>query len=629
MVTVKMKENMLYGIHIGEHGFDAEGVIDEIRTRVIEPGYNFVTIRTRARQGEVLSPDIYIKWAKYLAENKVYFLFLYTIVTSGTELHSSLDADIVRGIKAVAGEYFLGDMLGELGSCFGAKHKGYAPSIENGFEAFAKKPYILPPQNLDNMKAAAENFVKIANDYVQTDKKTGMPHVSLVEPTALSKYVIMGGVDLPMLELMCSAPDILLPYIRGVSRAFGHTWGTYMAHEWYGGTRHSDSLKRKRLQLGMKYAYLSGSSVFCIESGDECITAYNERYDSDSEICRDYRDSLDQLKKIADSDSRLSSGPRVRVAFVSGRYDPYASWGGSSAWGQYYKEEWGHGEAEHSWRLLHEIGTKRQWWDVENFGNEDLSASPAYGSYDILPIEAEVNALSKYDYLIFVGWSTMTDEDMDKLTEYVRRGGRLLMSMAHLNYSAERCGERISPPADKLRALFGVELTGKTLRTNAGVKFVAESEIDGVKYPRMPLVYSDPILTGGYVDYAEVKPVGAMPLAMLADGFGRQSMEYPPAVLENRVGKGFATLVTALNYPGHPAAMPLYRVMLRELVTASARTADIKVLSSDKLRYSVYEDGKMYLLNTDYDLPITAKIIAGEKEQTVSLDSLELKIIQL
>lgn len=288
----------------------------------------------------------------------------------------------------------------------------------------------------------------------------------------------------------------------------------------------------------------------------------------------------------------------------------------------------GHGEAEHSWRLLHEVGVKRQWWDIENYGEEDLSALPAYGMYDIVPIEAGVDALSKYDYLIFLGWSTMTDADMDKLTEYVRRGGRLLMSMAHLNYSSRRDGEYIMPPEDKMRALFGVHPTGEVLKTNAGVKF-SESCMGGVRYPRVPLDVSDPILSAGYVRYAVTESRGAVPLAMLADGFRERDAGFPAAVVENRVGDGVATLVTALDYPGHPAVFPLYRVLVRELITASARAAEVRVISSDRLRYSVYPDGKMYLLNTDYDLPITAVIRGCEEEQRISLEPLELKIVRI
>ncbi len=38
-----INQNMLYGVHIGEHGFTESTVIDEIEERVMKPGYNFVT----------------------------------------------------------------------------------------------------------------------------------------------------------------------------------------------------------------------------------------------------------------------------------------------------------------------------------------------------------------------------------------------------------------------------------------------------------------------------------------------------------------------------------------------------------------------------------------------------------
>ena len=65
------------------------------------------------------------------------------------------------------------------------------------------------------------------------------------------------------------------------------------------------------------------------------------------------------------------------------------------------------------------------------------------------------------------------------------------------------------------------------------------------------------------------------------------------------------------------------------MISASARNCDIKVFSSDRLRYSVYDSDKVYLLNTDYDMPITVKIIKGDKEQIITLNSLELKSVVL
>ena len=64
------------------------------------------------------------------------------------------------------------------------------------------------------------------------------------------------------------------------------------------------------------------------------------------------------------------------------------------------------------------------------------------------------------------------------------------------------------------------------------------------------------------------------------------------------------------------------------MVTASARTCDVQVIGSDRVRYAVYEGGKMYLLNTDYDLPVIVKVIRGGKEEMLTLDALELKILE-
>ena len=304
-------------------------------------------------------------------------------------------------------------------------------------------------------------------------------------------------------------------------------------------------------------------------------------------------------------------------------------WGGSSVWNQFGREEWAHGEAEYSWRLLDEIGTKRTWNDIANFGEHDTSALPAYGMYDIVPIEADIDALSRYDTLIFVGWNTLIDEDMEKLTEYVRRGGHLLMSMAHLNKESSRDGKRTFPDNEKLEMLFGCRFTGKTLRTNAGVKFQFDALNEKMLYPGTKNRMCDPIYSAGYVEYAEMELCGGYETAHLSESF-RNEVHGIPTVIENRIGYGIATLITSVNYPGHPAFYPLYRALVREMISSSARNCGILVIASDRLRYSVYGDeanGKMYLLNTDYDLPITVKVTLPGQEQTLTLNPLELKTL--
>lgn len=615
------KDIVLNGIHIGEHSFEPENVIQEIYERCVVPGLDFVTIRTGR---EVVPQHYFIEWARYLGEHKIYFIFLYTIqhVPEGRE--SQFNEETVAKMKEVAGEYFLGDMIGEIGSSFACKFAGY-------FNRGAGKEVDASGIKTDylDMAAAHAGYVANVSEYVRIDRGLGMPDIMSVEATGLNKYNAQAGVTIPMLELMCGNPDILVSSLRGVARATdARLWGTYVAHEWYGGMRHDDLLKRKRLELAYKYAYLAGSNVFCLESGDEAIASYGHLYEKDSEICGDYRKVLTDMRDYIKADNRPQGGPKVKVAFVSGLHDAWGGWGGSSIWNQFHREEWGHNEAEHSWHMLDELGIKRTWEDIGNYGEHDLSAYPAYGMYDIVPVEASLDKLSQYEYLIFLGWNSMTDENMDKLTEYVERGGNLLMSAAHLNYQTMRCGDMIWPSNEKVQRLFGAYFTGKIRRTNDGIKFHYNSMNEKLSYPGTKSLVCDPLYSAGYQDFAKFDLCGGTETAFVSDAF-RNDESILPAVIENRIGNGIATLVTSMQYPGHPALYPLYRGIVREIITASARTCEIQVLGSDRLRWAVYEGNKVYLLNTDYDMSITVKVISSNKEKTMTIPSLALVSIYM
>lgn len=602
------KDIILSGVHIGEHAFQADAILDEIKERCVDCGHNFVTIRPPSDQE--IPQAYFLQWAKYMAEHQVYFVFLYTIQNAPAGRQSHLDADTVAQMKQIAGKYYVGDMLGETGSAFACKWKGYSMS------------YVC--QHFDTMEEAHQGYLDYVKDMVALDHSLGVPAIVSVEATGLNKYNAEAGIEIPMLELMCGHPEILVSSLRGTARATGaKLWGTYLAHEWYGGMRHEDILKRKRMSLAYKYAYLSGSQLFCLESGDEEILSYGYQMDGDSDVCQEYRAELENLTRYIREDTRPVGGPVVKVAFVQGNHDAWGGWGGSSLWNQHDRPEWGHGEAEYSWRILEELNTKRSWCDIHNFGDMDCSAAPACGMYDVIPVEAPLSALIRYDYLIFMGWNSMTDAIYDKLLAYVENGGTLLMSAAHLNYTTRRDGEKRYISNEKLEKLFGCRFTGKTVFSNDGVKFEAES-LSGLLYPGTKNKICDPLFSAGYASYLVCEPVGCFVAGECQDDFLNRPLGMP-IVVENKVGKGVAILVTSENYPGHPALMPLYRAIIREIVSQSARQSEVQVIAGGALRYAVYPDGKLYLLNTDYDLPIVVKILRKEKEQTVMLEPLELK----
>ena len=606
------------GVKLGEHSKDVESLTREIKERVIDMGCNFVYIRTKF--GEKLPPEVFYKWSKILSDNKIYFHF-----GSHRPPNMSIglfDEQTVEKMKEIAGEYFLGDAISEPGTAAACNFTGYYPPAGH----LQNKPYT----ECADMKEAHDRYVNTVKSYVELNRKINIPNIINVEATALPKYNLEAGIDIPVLELMNGNPDELIPFSRGAARAYNcNIWGALIAHEWYGGIRHTDILKRKRLQLAYKYAYLSGADIILMESGDEKIKSYGEEYDYDSELCQEYRKVLKDTCDYASSDNRPRGGPTTEFAFVSGRYDAWSGFCGSSLWDQYERKEWGHGEAEYSWKIINELGVRRKWADVANYGDNDTSAFPAYGTYDVVPIEADIDSLSKYKYLVFMGWNTMTNEDANKLAEYVRRGGNLLMSMAHLNQNTKRNSDYLPIDNDIMEELCGVRFTGEVVSTNSGTKFVRNSLNKDILYPGSDSTWCDPLFSAGFADYAKVELCGAKSVGTLSDSFWGMGNCDICSVVEHAIGKGVVTLVTSINYPGNMALYPLYSALVKEFVSSSSRNCKIKVIGSDRVRYAVYGDEKIYLLNTDYDMPITVKVINGEKESIVTLESLELKSIQL
>ena len=88
-----------------------------------------------------------------------------------------------------------------------------------------------------------------------------------------------------------------------------------------------------------------------------------------------------------------------------------------------------------------------------------------------------------------------------------------------------------------------------------------------------------------------------------------------PLLIENRLGKGTAFLVTAWEYPGDEGLLSFAQDLIRTVI--QGEQADIRLLSGDRVRYAVY-DGQahgsrkpysvVYLLNTDPDCPALAQL---------------------
>jgi len=616
-------DEFLYGLHVGEHGFIPENILTELKTNCRDRGMNFVTIRP-ARE-TALEPSLCFAWADYCAKNHIYFVFLYTLQWAPKGQKTKMTEEIVTGMKKIAGKYFLGDMLGETGSLWIGKEPGYFPP---NYKAAVDL-------NVSDAQTAQDNYIKAMRRLIEIEQSVGMDRVGIasVDATIANTYNIEAGVDTPFTELLCGDPQPVIAALRGAARGAGiDFWGTYVAHEWYAGMHHEDILKRKRLELAYKYAYMHGTRAICHESGDDGIDSYGRTHPADGDICLETRRFIDSFGAFTKEDKRPAGDPTVKIAFLQGNADSWlGGWGGSSVWGQMGREGWGSAEPEWSWRILDEIGVKQKWHVPESYAGKghDLSALPPYGSFDILPASAPAEVMSHYDVLIAAGWNTMTEDQITRLERFVEAGGTLLMGAAHLNTNAVRGGEYVPIRSGDVSRLFGCRLTGKSVSSNLGCKFNAPG-IDGMLYPYAKDRICDPIFSNGYADYAEIELCGGQCAAYLENSFANTGIPGTPVLVENNLGKGHALLMTTLRYPGCNAVYPMYRFLVRELMRTHGERASVRVLGPDSLRYTVYESGDLYLLNTDYDLPILVRILTADGGvRDITLESLELKHIQL
>lgn len=621
-----MKQNtnnrVLFGAHIGEHGVDKEQILHDIKVCCVDRGMNFVIIRTP--RNKAVEPEFFLEWAQYLKDNKVYFMFLYTIQHAPADRISQFTPELVTKIREIAGEYFLGDMLGELGCVFCGKLPGY----------YVPGHPPMPPQNVADMQEGKDNYLKAVHNFVDIEKSLGMDKVGIavVEHSALISRNMEAGVTVPFEELMGWDPEPCIAAARGAARAYDSPyWGAYFAHEWYAGFYHTDELKQKRLELEYRYAYMSGAGALCHESGDERIRAYGRDLERDSEVSTKCRNFINSFADYLKNDEKPAGQPVTKVAFMYGNLD---CWRGASfgcfCWSQFEGEQWGYNEPEWSWKILQEIGKKYKWSESNSFAchGKDHSGQAPYGNYDIIPTEASVELMKQYDTIIYAGWNTMTEEQMEKLEAFVESGGTLLMSAAHLNTETRRDGDFLPIRGGDVSRLFGCKLTGGTLSNNYGMKFRTDSMVDGFLYPWSLNSFSDPQMANGFVDYGLMEVCGGTVVATIEDSFHFLDKPGVPAVIENRLGKGVAILMGNVNYPGRDASYPLFKFMVRELLRVGVSKAKVRVVGPDALRYSVYPDGTVYLLNTDYDCTFIAEIIGDGYHEKVELAPMEIKNIK-
>jgi hypothetical protein len=163
--------------------------------------------------------------------------------------------------------------------------------------------------------------------------------------------------------------------------------------------------------------------------------AYHNRY---SKAC------LSHLKQHQDFYRYLSTHTRsgsfyTPVAFLHGRYDGWKLFGGKQhTWG---RMDCPYTDAENAWDMMDAFYPNSKQGSLyyhscpKDRPIGHYSGTPD-GSIDILPIEAK--DYSEYPLLCAIGYNKAMDEDMDKLSVYVKGGGTLFIGTAQLSETTNR-----------------------------------------------------------------------------------------------------------------------------------------------------------------------------------------------
>ena len=627
---MKKPKHMLTGVNIGDYGFTPEVVMDRVKKLKFgkENGgiFNYLSIRMRPAE---VPPEKLYEWARYFRENEIYFKISGNYPRTG-ELNTKLNREQTLKLQEIAGEYFIADGIGEFGSWYATKAKGYFPAgiSEN------------PVQGMKTCKEAKETYIKQLRKIVDLMRANGAENILSTQAVALLPYDFEAGIDIANVETAPGNMEQILNFGRGAMRAYGkNILGNWLAHEFYGGYHQFDPLKAKRFTAEYYLSYLAGCDFICLESGAREIYSHVDKMLPEGHpLPTSYLKEATDFANFCNSDVRPGEdGPVTKVAFVQGNLDGYGGGDSSSLWGQYYDKQWGFSSPEFSYKILDEVYRSIEWNDNKNFGDYDYSHAPGYGVYDVIPATAPLSALKRYDYIIFCGWNTMTPEIAETFKQYAEEGGTVLITAAHLRDSIERTKKGSFADFDWEKFL-GVKLSDEIINVNDGFKFIQYSTVDGVMYPGTKTLMCDPAYSAGYTDYVKFAPTTATVAAYISDSFGRMDVEPTaengaliPVVTENKIGKGNVIFMATSEYPGAREVFNLYKIMVKALLAASHRTAELKVIGSDKIRFAMYEDEntyKLYVFNSDFNFEQKVRVIFKGKEEDRFVPSVGLEIFE-
>jgi hypothetical protein len=611
----------------------------------IPPGADQVRLHDELKQGDIVLTilpedfDDAIAMARECRQRGIYLCF--------SELLHRGSEDIGKGWRKIVArnDFFTREQMDAIVDAAGKYYFARMSIGEAGGVLYWPKAYTINRRvkNWENLPAcqtheqAEKAYVEYCKHWLDHERREfGKGPLMNVDSSMVFKYHCMAGLDVLCLESMPGDPHLMHAAIRGAARAYHKPWGSHIAMQCYGGMCFDD-LYQKRWRSSLLYSYITGAQFIYPESGHYKYfnLARKQEFGFHSKQTKRIRRDIRDAWQLARIHRRPNHEPITTLGLLHGKHDGAPGLWNRYTWGQYHDDaKWLEGPAERGWELVDRLHRKEDWPKETIQGEVDYSGNPPYGQYDAVPIEASLDDLKRYTCLVCLGWNTMTREDYDKLTAYVEQGGRLLMFLPQLSTRTDRDATMKLINNGDLSKLFGVQVKGAFDTDVRGIKCMRDASI---KSWRMPLwrISTDPRFMGNFTP-AKVKLAGAQVISGWSDYYPVEpaDLESKPMLVEHKIGKGFAYLVTAWEYPADEGLKRFTHDLLR--VVVQGEQGHIRLLGPDRVRYAVYE-GKLpgsrrkvesiYLLNTDPDCDALCRLnVRGRDSGTFTIPANDLRL---
>ncbi|MBQ9997671.1 MAG: hypothetical protein IJP19_01485 [Clostridia bacterium] len=288
------------------------------------------------------------------------------------------------------------------------------------------------PSTTDDMEEAAKTYV----ENLRKSKHTTTRHTG---PTTHFKYFFQAGYDWSGAELMDGPQDPLGAANRGAAYCYDKpVFGSHLAVQW-STYPHNTEGKKRRHRLAVYTSYTNGYTEINTEEGFWHMEEHYTYHSRNDIACKNLLANQQDFYRYVSLNTRAGKF-YTPFAFISGKYDGWECFFPYSTFGHMNMPE---DAPEKSWDLLKNFYPMTH---VGHIGCKPCTDDKPLGFYtgtprgnvDIVPIEFTKEKLQKYKTLSFAGFNKMEPEDSEKILQYVKDGGTLIIGWPHLSVTTRR-----------------------------------------------------------------------------------------------------------------------------------------------------------------------------------------------